>query len=113
MRLKCKNKKCKLFNTEIFVSKVTFMWSEIEQKLILRNHPKCLECGELLELQKEESDGQITCNFAKFGSKTSDEKKAMMKKRYQDHSKKEVKEKIHEVRKSILGENYKLIPKGQ
>ena len=65
-----------------------------------------------MELQKEEFDGQITCNFLKFDSKSSDEKKAMMKKRYQEHSKKEVKEKVHEVRKQILGDNYKLLPKG-
>ena len=112
-RFKCKNEECTFFDIESFVPKITFMWSEKEQKLILRNHPKCLACEELMELQKEESDGEITCNFAKFDSLSSGEKKAMMKKRYQEHSKKEVKDKVHEVRKSILGENYKLIPKGQ
>ena len=67
------------------------------------------ECGSKLKIVGQKTFG----GFLRFDSRSSDEKKAMMKKRYREHSNKEVKDKVHEVRKSILGENYKLIPKGQ
>lgn len=112
-RFKCTNKECPNFDMEVFIPKVTFMWNETIHELIIKNHPVCCNCGEAMKIQKEETNGKIECNFLKFDSLSSDEKKARMKKRYQEHSKKEVKDKVHEVRKSILGDDYKLIPKGQ
>ena len=113
MKFKCVNKGCEYYGVEVTVPRVTFRWDEHLMHSVIMNPPKCSFCNEEIELQKEPSTGEITCHFAKFNSKTSNEKKVMMKKRYREHSKNEVKEKVHEVRKSILGENYKLIPKGQ
>ena len=109
---KCTNEECSNFGIKIFVPKMTYMWNSDLHKFLPKDPPVCPVCKGETEEIPEETNGKIECNFTKFNSLTSDQKKSMMKKRYQDHSKKEAKEKIHEVRKQILGDNYKLLPKG-
>lgn len=91
----CFNEQCELYTVT----------QEIESE---KTDELFCQCGSKLKILGQKTFG----GFLRFDSRSSDEKKTMMKKRYQEHSKKEVKEKVHEVRKSILGENYKLLPKG-
>lgn len=60
----------------------------------------CRECGSSMKLI-----GEVYNCFASFGSKSSEEKKIILKKRASDHTKAKMKDRVTEVRKRIVGGN--------
>ena len=60
----------------------------------------CPECGNKLKLIGEE----YNC-IATFGSKTSEEKKAILKKRASEHNRTKMKDRVAEIKKRIIKNN--------
>lgn len=58
----------------------------------------CSKCGSPMKLM-----GEVYNCFASFGSKSPEEKKEVIKKRANEHTKTKMKDRVHEVRKRILG----------
>lgn len=102
-KFKCINDRCDKFHVEKIVSKVSWIWSDKEQKLVLRTPIKCSCCDESMEYVKEE--GEINVNLLRFDSLNPEDKRAMLRKRNREHYEKHDKARVESMRKQVINDN--------
>ena len=102
MKVKCNNKSCQSFDKVVEVDD----WSgDCSYKLFLLK--QCPECGLQrkcieMKLKKEETEG-FNVYFAKFSAMSKEDQKKVLKKRSDDHFKKNIKQKKEHMDRKFYG----------
>lgn len=100
---KCKNRNCDLFDKEVFRTKVSFKFNEETKKFDtpFGAQSYCDECGQTLIFVESKEKKIPKIYLTDFKQLPTEEKKRVLKKRANDHSKKKMKDKVHEVKRKF------------
>lgn len=106
-RFKCINEECSLFDKEIIVERIKWVFNESTKKLIPSDPVVCKECGSELQVIKNEKIPEICIN--KFDSLSPQQKREVIKKRSSEHLRKTGEEKeILERKRANIEANKKM-----
>lgn len=100
---KCKNRNCDLFGKEVFRTKVSFKFNEETKKFDMPfgKQAYCDKCKQILEFVEPKEKKIPNIYLTGFKQMSTEEKKKALKKRANDHSKKKMKDKVHEVKRKF------------
>ena len=102
-RFKCTNSSCENNGKEVIIEKVRWIWDKQKSEMVLNNPVVCITCGCAMEYII--NTGPITCNFNKFDSLTTTEKRRIIHKRSMDHFNKHDKGDLANYKKKIIDDN--------
>lgn len=100
-RFRCKNEKCELLEKDQFFAKISWRFDEQTKSMELKEKYFCEKCNSELTYQKEEYKGDICFNYGAFNTKSDQEKKTILKKRADDHTRTKMKDRIHSIKKKF------------
>jgi hypothetical protein len=100
---KCKNKRCKSFDKEVYRNKISFKFNEETKKFDIPfgKQSYCDECRQTLEFVEPKEKKIPKIYLTDFKQLPTEEKKKVLKKRANEHSEKKMKDKIHEVKRKF------------
>jgi hypothetical protein len=109
-KFKCTHEHCEMFDKEVRVASVKWIYSEEKRKLVPMTPIVCEKCGMELEYIKNEGVPSAIQSFSigKFDGLSSSEKRAVMHKRSMDHFKKTDKGDLDRYKKQIILDNRKM-----
>lgn len=95
-KFKCKNEPCSEYDKEIIVAKKVRFKPDKGGNLIPTL--TCEACGKVMEHIPPKVEGEIKVNYASFSSKSSKEKKEIIKKRADHHSNTKMRDSVQHIK---------------
>lgn len=108
-KFKCTYRECKRFGEEQTVSKVSFRFNEKTKEMELRGDYRCPECHNRMEYVPEEETAIRGFNFNKFDGMSTTEKRALIKKRSQEHFRRTDKGDLKNYKEKIIRDNKRMV----
>lgn len=101
-RFKCINQDCDSFEKVITIANIKYFFDEKQKTLKPKdNDIMCVDCKKIMEEIKNKTNGELNFYFASFRAKSDQEKKTILKKRADDHTRTKMKDRIHNIKKKF------------
>ena len=108
-KFKCTYKDCPNFDKEVTVARASFMFDEKSKEMKLRGDYQCEVCHNKMEFLPPTESAVQGFNFNKFDGLTSTEKRAVIKKRSQEHFRRTDKGDLKNYKQKIINDNKRMV----
>lgn len=108
-KFKCKYEECVNFDKPVTVSKASFRFDEKQQKMVLRGEYRCSICHNEMEFVPGEETAIRGFHLNKFDGLPDKEKRAIIRKRSQEHFKRTDKGDLQNYKNKIIRDNKRMM----
>jgi hypothetical protein len=101
-KFKCTNENCEDFEKVVTMASVRYFFDEKSKTLKPKDKDVlCAKCEKVMSEIKNETNGDINFYFGSFNSKSDKEKKRILKKRADDHTRSKMSDRVHSIKKKF------------